>query len=324
MNNVDIANQIAREYKKELTESKAIINDKMLLDLSKTHPFYGYVDITIAGTEPFVMFSNNDDVVARSYFWRGADAYEPMSLKLWVALAKTSPVILDIGSYTGVYSLAASRSNSKAKIFAFEALDRIYSRLLINRHANTIGNLQSFNYAVSNHEGEAEFNIYSGESILVTGSSLVDKATHREVYEKKKVKSIILDSFLKGFELGKVKLIKIDAEGAEHLVLEGLKTVIKQDCPDILIELLINADLKNVTEILSCHPYRFYEIDDVDGTIKSIPALKSATGMHNLNTLISCKSEDEINSSMELCAGVILHKEIKGSDPLKQQKGSGL
>jgi FkbM family methyltransferase len=295
MNNVDVANQIAREHKKKLIKSKVIVDDDMLHEISKSHPFYGYIDIEIDGIKPFVMFSNNDDLVARSYFWRGSNAYEPISLKLWVALAKKSPVILDVGSYTGVYSLAASRSNSKSKIFAFEALDRVYSRLLINQQVNQIGNLQTFNYAVSNNEDETSFNVYSGESILVTGSSLVDKAIKREIYERKKVKNIIPDNFLNSFQLGKVRLMKIDAEGAEHLVLDGSKQIIKRDCPDILIELLKGADLESIEKILSCHPYKFYQIDDVAGIIESIPTLKVATGMNNLNTLVSCKSELEVN-----------------------------
>ncbi len=296
MNIVEKANQIAKEYKEELKKSKNIVSDNMLHEISKSHPFYGYIDIEIGENKPFVMFSNNDDLVARSYFWRGADAYEPMSLKLWVALAKTSPVVIDIGSYTGVYSLAAAHSNPSVKIFSFEALDRVYSRLIINRQVNQIGNFNTFNYAVSNVEGETEFNIYSGESILVTGSSLIEKSINRDIYEKKKVKTVVLDNFFNNIQVNGIKLIKIDAEGAEHFVLQGGAQIIKRDSPDILIELLKDADVGAITEILSCYPYKFYQIDDAAKTITSSPTLKVATGMHNLNTLISCKSEAQIQS----------------------------
>jgi FkbM family methyltransferase len=300
MNFIDESNKKTLGHRNEFLQSKIIIKDTALLELSKLYPFYGYVDIEIEGVEPFIMFSNNDDVVARSYFWKGSDAYESMSLKVWASFAKNSPVILDIGAYTGVYSLVASRKNLKAKVFAFEALDRVYSRLLINKQVNKLGNLQTFNYAVSDNENEVEFNVYSGESILVTGSSLIDKTVNRDIYERKKVKSIILDEFLKGFQLGGVQLIKIDAEGAENLVLKGAKEIIKRDCPDILIELLKNADLKTILEIISCHPYNFYRINDFSEKIEPLSTLKVATGMHNLNTLISCKSEDEIQSILSL------------------------
>jgi len=80
---------------------------------SKQFPYFGYINISIANCKnDFVMFSNNDEYVARNYFWNGADAFEATSLNLWCHLAKSAKGIIDIGSYTGIYSLAAASSTT--------------------------------------------------------------------------------------------------------------------------------------------------------------------------------------------------------------------
>lgn len=41
------------------------------------------MDAEIEGVCPFLMFSSNDDRVAQTYFFYGADAFESLSLRIW-------------------------------------------------------------------------------------------------------------------------------------------------------------------------------------------------------------------------------------------------
>src|SRR3712207_3489738 len=43
--------------------------------LKRQHPYFGYVDIEVENVPPFLMFSNNDDQVAQTYFWYGPDSF---------------------------------------------------------------------------------------------------------------------------------------------------------------------------------------------------------------------------------------------------------
>jgi FkbM family methyltransferase len=261
--------------------------------MSKQYPYYGFVEVNIRGCEPFVMFSNNDDSVARDYYWNGADAFESTSLKLWTQLARQSPTILDIGSYTGVYSLAAAATSPAAKVHAFEALDRVYNRVLINKHANHLENIITHNAAVSDCNGTSVFNLFSGEGILVTGSSLLDKNSGgREVYETKLVQTVALDSMLDQFV--RPRLVKIDVEGAETLVLKGAAQLIQQHRPDILIEVLSKSTVNDCCHLWNDVPYNYFSINDVTGEIVQHDQLTPATGMYDLNNLMTCKSLDEL------------------------------
>lgn len=299
--NVEISriNKKSEEKATQVRESGTAITEEEMHELSKEFPYYGYIDIEIDGAEPFVMLSNNDDVVARNYLWAGRNAYEKTSLKLWVALAKKSPTVLDVGSYTGVFSLAAAKSNRTAKVLAFEALDRVYYRLILNKQVNAAGNLQVFNRAVSDTQGKLEFNVYSGDTVLVTGSSLIEKNIDRPVYEKKTVATICLDEFIAELGMSRVGLIKIDAEGAEHLVLKGAKHIIEASKPDILVELLKDAQLQNIESMLAPLGYKYYQLNDATGEIKHVDSLIASTSMHDLNTLISCKTLQQLEDLLK-------------------------
>jgi len=123
--------------------------DKLKKDnIIKNNPYFGYIDIEVCNLK-FKMFSNNDDFVAKHYYWNGADSYEGYSTYIWYKLAKKSMNTLDIGSYTGVYSLIASKSNPETKVFAFEALDRVFSRLVINKVSNKCANMTCIFNAIS-------------------------------------------------------------------------------------------------------------------------------------------------------------------------------
>jgi FkbM family methyltransferase len=267
-------------------------------ELRKIAPYRGYVDVSISGVPIFSMLSNNDDFVAERYFWSGADAYEPMSLRVWSALAARSAVTLDVGSYTGVYALAAATINRKSKVHAFEALDRVYFRLLMNKEANGLGNLSTWNLAVSDTEGHLALNVYSGESVLVTASSIREKS--RAVTEQKSVRAVSLDQLRSEQQSiqAKVGLLKIDAEGAEHLVLAGARRLLEEMRPDILCEILEGAEADAMTESLRALGYRFLRIDDQNSTLVETAELSAAKGMHDLNTLVTTKTKEEVLTSV--------------------------
>ncbi|KPU61406.1 methyltransferase, FkbM family domain protein [Pseudomonas fluorescens] len=260
----------------------------------KVSPYYGFADIEISGVPSFAMFSNNDDFVVQAYFWKGADAYESTSLKLWTALARRSASILDVGAYSGVYSLAASKASPKSKIYAIEALDRVYSRLLINKAANSAANINCFNFAVSDCDSEIELLIYSGQDVLVSGSSTVPEACDREPHESKRVKSLSLDSFIQSNAIPNVGLIKIDAEGAEHLILKGAHKTISSALPDIICELLPAAKTNEIISLFGSLGYRYYKISE--STMKLVEHLIPPVSVEapDYNTFVSAKSKGEL------------------------------
>ncbi|MBN1141016.1 MAG: FkbM family methyltransferase [Deltaproteobacteria bacterium] len=261
---------------------------------SKAPAFYGYIEISVEKCPIFLMLSNNDDYVAKAYFWNGPNSYEPMSLKVWLALAKKSAAIFDVGAYTGLYGLAAAIQNRKAKIFSFEPIDIIYSRLLINKTVNNLGNLSAFNIALSDADGSAEINIYAGDTVLSTGSSLMENSSDRPVFVKKKINTITFDSFCKSMRMPRVDLIKIDAEGAEHLITKGAENTIRVFKPDIISEFLFRSKVEYFERFFRNLGYFFYRIDERKLEIRKVEEIQRSDNMNTLNTLLSQKNEQEL------------------------------
>jgi len=77
------------------------------------------------------LWSRGDDWVSNRLVWFGFRGYEPESVSVFAALARTSPVTLDVGSYVGFYSLVAARMNPSSAIHAFEPMPVIFARLQI-------------------------------------------------------------------------------------------------------------------------------------------------------------------------------------------------
>lgn len=265
--------------------------------LSKHFPYYGYVEVEVTGAKPFVMLSNNDDFVAKRYFWGGKDAYEGTSLALWTTMARTAPFILDVGSYTGVYSLAAASANQKGKVFAFEPLDRNYLRLLLNRGVNQFANINAVNKAVADSEGSLHLNVYAGDAVLVSGSSLVEQE-NVDAVEKRLVGTVQLDTFLRD-KPARIGQMKIDVEGAEHLVLAGAREVIRRDMPDLFVELLPTARIQSLSEFFDGLGYNYFGIDDGAGDLRKVEVLSARGDMDTvnldaLNTLITRRSAEQL------------------------------
>ena len=265
--------------------------------LTSKAPFFGFIDIEIEDIL-FSMFSNNDDFVAKSYFWNGKNAYESTSLRIWSALAKKSSHIIDIGSYSGVYSLAAAQSNKKSKIYAVEALDRVYSRLIINKKANEASNLRCFNIAMSNKNGEIELHVYSGEDILVSGSTTIAESTTRQPCDKRLVKSVTLDQFIADQSIPRVELLKIDAEGAEHHILSGGGSILRNSKPDIICELLPSSCIEEIQTQLRSIGYRYYKISESSSTLVEHEIPPASVEPPDFNILITAKSEQELEATL--------------------------
>jgi len=201
----------------------------------KNHfPYFGFIDATV-GEARFVMFSANDDLVAMTFFWFGADSYEPMSMQLWHESAKKAQTVLDVGSFSGVYSLTAATCNPNCQVYAIEAARRTYGRLLVNTQVNMLTDrIHCTNRAVSKDEGFETFMRFRGENILGIGDSFVPKNIEAQASEER-VHTIALDSFCTEHAITP-DLIKIDVEGAELLAMDGMKDILAARRATMLIE----------------------------------------------------------------------------------------
>jgi len=146
--------------------------------------------------------------------------------------------VLEVGSNCGWYTLLiADKIGPEGKLIAFEAnpdMARMaFDSAAINGFENRV---KIHNLAVSDTNGEATFRILSrflGASTLGTiGQGFLDYL-HEDLTEIT-VKTVALDDFLQGGDRT-IDLMKIDAEGAEPLVFQGMQKLLQENQTMIIV-----------------------------------------------------------------------------------------
>ena len=238
-------------------------HDKGFQEIKKKYPYHGFIEVEVEGVPPFIMFSNNDDRVAQTYFWYGPDAFESLSLRVWREMVRNSEYVFDIGAFTGVYSMTAALANPEARVFAFEPIKRVFGRTTINLAANRLGGrVKAFDVALSDTDGHVTMNLYQGYFILSSGSSLVSKA-RKEVVSKEYVETMKFDTFIEQRDdIPRMDLAKIDVEQAEKMIIAGMSDTLEKHHPNLLIEVVSEENLRELNETLSPLGYNFAVIDD--------------------------------------------------------------
>lgn len=166
----------------------------------------------------------------------GGGAWEPVETSAFLAHAREGMCVLDVGANLGYYTLLAARAvGPSGCVIAFEPEPHNFALLTRNVAENGFTNVRLVQAAASSRAGsmrlhldEANFGAHSFEA----GS--VRTPSGRSI----EVETVPLDAFAeeaRSFEAG--VLVKIDVQGAEALVLEGMTRLLALPRLTILLEL---------------------------------------------------------------------------------------
>ncbi|MEM4296998.1 MAG: FkbM family methyltransferase [Nitrososphaerota archaeon] len=145
-------------------------------------------------------------------------------------------VFVDIGSHHGLYTLLAAKQVGKAgKVISFEPSPRERVKLMRNIRANRCQNLVTVEpFALSDTIGEVQLllapTFHSGLNSLRPINEPI------QVESVISVKSTTLDEYVKQKGIHRIKLIKVDAEGAELSILRGSLYVLQHLRPIWVLE----------------------------------------------------------------------------------------
>jgi FkbM family methyltransferase len=168
----------------------------------------------------------SDQVIARSLITMGT--WERYETDVFAGFVEEGMVVVDVGANLGHYTLEAARRVGKyGKVFAFEPEPHNFELLCRNVEANGYSNVLPIRKALSNRTGTSSFALSSDNlgAHRITDSTDSGKAIQ--------VETIPLDEFLRTYGM-KVDLVKMDAEGAEALILDGMSEALAAN-PDLII-----------------------------------------------------------------------------------------
>jgi FkbM family methyltransferase len=127
----------------------------------------------------------------------------------------------DVGAHTGETSSAALANFPRGEVFAFEPHLPTFSVLQQNIKAGR-PRFQAFQLALSNRAGKAPFFQYGR---LATSNSMVEDSQYairaKHPATNTTVDCETLDGFCQGKGVGRIDVLKVDAEGHDLAVLQG-------------------------------------------------------------------------------------------------------
>lgn len=165
-------------------------------------------------------------------------------------------VAFDVGMNFGYFTcLLAQRC---AAVHGFEPIPWLANRARANVELNKFQNVSIAEVALSESPGEACLNLPAEEDCNWGTSSLVHKSTGTAVL---RIPIETVDNYVERQAINRLDFMKIDVEGAEHLVLKGALKTIKRDQPTIVFERNIESFGK-IMEILNGFDYSFFDLHE--------------------------------------------------------------
>lgn len=217
----------------------------------------------------FAYPGNLSDYIDQAVFFRGA--YAPHELAVirdalnYLATRGRAPVsFYDVGANVGHHALFASRYADV--VYAFEPLAALREKIDEKTSLNGVGNIEVFPVALSDTAGRARFYLPQGTN--KGGGSLMVVNDNRED-DFTMVDTVCGDDYIAARGLRRAGVLKIDVEGCERRVLQGLRETLLRDRPVTLMELSDEGRRRFGTEavlrdalypdhvIVAIHPRRF-------------------------------------------------------------------
>lgn len=243
-------------------------------------PHHGEFVTTCPGGGQFRMIARGE-YLETAVRWQGILGHEPECMAAWVDLARTSRVILDVGANTGLYALIAGGVAPNAQVHAFEPLARVADRLRANVTLNPASDIRVHQSAVGAAAGTADIHDPGGVNCYSASMNPEFLAeVEKDVYP---VEVVTIDGFAAAHGLEAVDLVKLDVEGFEEDVLDGMSQTIERFRPAIFMEMLSddNARVAAHLDRLAADGYVLYHLHR-DGVRRSSSLRRPPEGMNVL------------------------------------------
>jgi FkbM family methyltransferase len=144
-------------------------------------------------------------------------------------------VFYDIGANLGFFALLGAHLSGlgEGHVYAFEAAPENAAAIVTNAELNGIPNVTVIQKAVSAHSGRGRLQVVDDQS----WSKLEEYGPHPNTERVIDVELVAIDDLVGSGALRPPTVVKIDVEGAELAVLEGMRATIAQHRPAIICEL---------------------------------------------------------------------------------------
>lgn len=228
--------------------------------------------------------------VAQEVYWGQGQldsGQDKFALEAALAFSRQSTVFLDIGSYTGLFALAAARVNPKLQSYAYEIVGENFLLLSANvLHNDLAARVEPRLIAIGGEDSTIKIPYAQSNGQLASSVDISWSTDHGVTVPMKRLDDLHLD------HEGPVAL-KIDVEGFEMEVFDGAKKFLAKYKPDMVCEVLRRAKrVPEMMELLGGLGYRWFHIRE-NGFARRDTIIADK---HRRDWMMSCKSDEELTA----------------------------
>lgn len=210
--------------------------------------------------------------------------YEPETTRIFDAVLKEGDSVIIAGAHQGYFvSYMANLVGKTGRIFAFEPEPNNFG--ILSETVKGLDNVEIFNFAIGDKKAKANFYVNSDND---GGHALWDVSTHpsnEKTRANPQVLSIEVNTVDELYPDGipNLKLMMLDAEGAEPAIIKGaINTIVDSECPYIIAEInngalkQCNTSQGTLRSYLSMYGFKGYmmNVDEVievgDNSVKAV------------------------------------------------------
>lgn len=192
------------------------------------------------------------------------------------SIVSKNDIVFDVGAHIGGLTIEAGTllKGGAGTVHAFEAQSLNYRLLAENVALNDLGDvIQVNNKAIFSSNGTKKLNVFD----IATGWHTLGyfDLDNRHPIRQEEIDTITIDSYCVNHDIEHIRLIKIDVEGAEPDVLDGMKTVLQTSSVDYILFEVSKIPLEgmgySIGDILNRIPVQ-YDLYDIktDGTLTTV------------------------------------------------------
>lgn len=178
-----------------------------------------------------VLYGYLQDTIHRYVYFFGV--WEPSVTAYYENTLRRGDVAIDIGANVGAHALlAAQLVGATGRVHAVEASPNIFQRLRRNLDANHAHNVLAYNFAVLDRSQRVQVFLHDGcnlgKTTVKSSEGLKQGYTEEAIVDGRPLSAIVPIA-----DICAARIIKIDVEGAEWLVIKGMRDVLP-----ILVDML--------------------------------------------------------------------------------------
>jgi FkbM family methyltransferase len=169
----------------------------------------------------------------------------------WSQFANPGRTFIDVGAHVGTWTLNLAKHFRR--VFSFEPDPRGATALRRNLEIKGITNVEVVPKAVSDKSGRVKLSLFPNPSTN-TMMPLADCGRTDAPIGVHEVDSVSIDEFVAARQIDDLDFIKVDAEAAEMLIVEGGLNTFRTQRPDFFIEMhgLFYTRLRKLLEGIEC------------------------------------------------------------------------